>query len=106
MLEFDLSAAVPHPSTMVALCDDDGRRVSHAVNTVENMGYSNVVWLDGGVNRWMSLDHPTEWGVNVPSKDFGEKMEVVHHVPEIDAMELRASHGTRRQNGHPGHPYP
>lgn len=89
-LEFDLSAAVPHPSTLVALCDDDGRRVAHAVNTVEDMGYSNVVWLEGGVNCWMSLDHPTEWGVNVPSKDFGEKMEVVHHVPEIDAMELHA----------------
>ena len=90
MLEFDLTAAVPHPSSMVVLCDDDGRRVARAVDTVEHMGYSNVVWLDGGVNRWMSLDHPTEWGVNVPSKDFGEKMEVVHHVPEIDAMELHA----------------
>ena len=89
-LEFDLAAAVPHPSTLVALCDDDGRRVARAVATVEQMGYSNVAWLDGGVNRWMSLDHPTEWGVNVPSKDFGEKMEVVHHVPEIDAMELHA----------------
>ena len=89
-LEFDLPAAVPHQSTLVALCDDDGRRISRAVPTVERMGYSNVVWLEGGVNRWMSLDHPTEWGVNVPSKDFGEKMEVVHHVPEIDAMELHA----------------
>ena len=90
MLEFDLPAAVPHPGTLVALCDDDGRRVARAVGTVERMGYSNVAWLEGGVNRWMSLDHPTEWGVNVPSKDFGEKMEVVHHVPEIDAMELHA----------------
>ena len=25
-----------------------------------------------------------------PSKDFGEKVEVVHHVPEIDAIELRS----------------
>ncbi len=90
MLEFDLAAAVPHPSTKVVLCDDDGRRVERAVSTVEQMGYSDVAWLDGGVNRWMSLDHPTEWGVNVPSKDFGEKMEVVHHVPEIDAIELHA----------------
>ena len=90
MLEFDLPAAVPHPGALVALCDDDGRRVAKAVDTVERMGYSNVAWLEGGVNRWMSLDHPTEWGVNVPSKDFGEKMEVVHHVPEIDAMELHA----------------
>ena len=89
-LEFDLAAAVPHPGTMVVLCDDDGRRVVRAAATVETMGFSNVAWLEGGVNRWMSLDFPTEWGVNVPSKDFGEKVEVVHHVPEIDAMELRA----------------
>ncbi len=90
MLEFDLPVAVPHPGTLTVLCDDDGRRVSRAVATAEAMGFSNVAWLDGGVNRWMSLDYPTEWGVNVPSKDFGEKMEVVHHVPEIDAIELRA----------------
>ena len=77
MLEFDLPVAVPHPSSLTVLCDDDGQRVSRAVETVEAMGYSNVAWLDGGVNRWMSLDYPTEWGVNVPSKDFGEKVEVL-----------------------------
>ena len=89
-LEFDLHDAVPHAGTLIVLCDDDGRRVSQAVATVEAMGFSNVGWLDGGINRWVSLDHPTEWGVNVPSKDFGEKVEVVHHVPEIDAIELRS----------------
>ena len=40
------------------------------------------------MNRWASLDLPTEWGVNVPSKDFGERVEVVHHVPEISADDL------------------
>ena len=89
-LEFDLYDAVPHAGTLIVLCDDDGRRVSQAVATVEAMGFSNVGWLDGGINRWVSLDYPTEWGVNVPSKDFGEKVEVVHHVPEIDAIELRS----------------
>ena len=90
MLEFDLPVAVPHPDSLTVLCDDDSQRVARAVQTVEAMGYSNVAWLDGGVNRWMSLDYETEWGVNVPSKDFGEKVEVVHHVPEIDAIELRS----------------
>ena len=90
MLEFDLPAAVPHPATLTVLCDDDGRRVARAVATAEAMGYANIAWLEGGANRWMSLDYPTEWGVNVPSKDFGEKMEVVHRVPEIDAIELRS----------------
>ena len=89
-LEFDLHDAVPHAGTLIVLCDDDGRRVSRAVTTVEAMGFSHVGWLDGGINRWVSLDYPTEWGVNVPSKDFGEKVEVVHHVPEIDAIELRS----------------
>ena len=89
-LEFDLHLAVPHAGTLIVLCDDDGRRVSQAVSTVEALGFDNVAWLEGGINRWMSLDLPTEWGVNVPSKDFGEKVEVVHHVPEIDAIELRS----------------
>ena len=26
--------------------------------------------------------------MNVPSKDFGEKVEVVHHVPEVEAKDL------------------
>ena len=44
--------------------------------------------LDGGINRWSVEGYPTEWGTNVISKDFGEKVEVVHHVPEIEATEL------------------
>ena len=89
-LEFELPAAVPHSDTPLILCDDDCRRVARAAATVEAMGYRDVAWLEGGVNRWASLDLPTEWGVNVPSKDFGERVEVVHQVPEITADDLRA----------------
>ena len=87
-LEFELAQAVPHPATTLILCDDDARRVVRAADTAETMGYRDVAWLGGGVNRWASLDLPTEWGVNVPSKDFGERVEVVHHVPEITADDL------------------
>ena len=87
-LEFRITASVPHSGSHVVLCDDDGRRASLAAGTLESLGYTNVSVLDRGINWWASLDYPTEWGVNVPSKDFGEKMEVVHHVPEIDAAEL------------------
>ena len=59
------------------------------------MGYSHVQVLDGGINRWTTVGYSTEWGVNVPSKDFGEKMEVVHHVPTIYPEELYA----RQQRG-------
>ena len=89
-LEFHMPLAVPFLGTRVVVCDDDGRRAALAAATLESMGYSHVAVLQGGINRWVSERHPTEWGTNVPSKDFGEKVEVVHHVPEIEATDLQA----------------
>ena len=87
-LEFVMPQSVPFPDTPVVLCDDDGRRARLAAVTVERMGYRHVSVLDGGINRWVTDGFSTEWGSNVPSKDFGEKVEKVHHVPEIEAKEL------------------
>ena len=87
-LEFALPAAVPFPGVPLIICDDDGRRGRLAAATAEAMGYRRVSVLDGGINRWVTENLPTEWGVNVPSKDFGEKVEVVHHVPEVEAKDL------------------
>jgi rhodanese-related sulfurtransferase len=89
-LEFMMPEAVPFKGTPVILCDDDGRRAQLAAATLERLGYTQVAVLEGGINRWVTEGHATEWGSNVPSKDFGEKVEVVHHVPEIDATDLYA----------------
>ena len=87
-IEYIIDESVPAKGVLVVVCDDDGRRAALAAATLEQLGYTNVSVLDGGVNRWSARDYPTEWGVNVPSKDFGEKLEVVHHVPEISAEDL------------------
>lgn len=87
-LEFQMAASVPFKGERLIVCDDDGRRAEAAAADLEKMGYTSVSVLDGGINRWTTLDLPTEWGSNVVSKDYGEKMEVVHHVPEIDAVDL------------------
>ena len=87
-IEFIIEDSVPARGVQVVVCDDDGRRAPLAAATLERLGYTNVCILDGGVNRWSARDYPTEWGVNVPSKDFGEMLEVVHHVPEISAEDL------------------
>ena len=87
-IEFIIDESVPAKGVQIVVCDDDGRRALLAAATLERLGYTNVCILDGGVNRWSARDYPTEWGVNVPSKDFGEKLEVVYHVPEIDAEDL------------------
>jgi rhodanese-related sulfurtransferase len=87
-LEFQMPAAVPCKGVSVIVCDDDGRRAALAGGTLERMGYTRLSVLEGGINRWVSQNLPTQWGTNVPSKDFGEKVEVVHHVPEMEAAEL------------------
>jgi cystathionine beta-lyase len=72
-LESQMLLAVPHQDTHVILCDDDGRRAPLAAATVERMGYRHVSVLDGGINRWVSQNYPTEWGSNVPSKDLAKR---------------------------------
>ncbi len=89
-LESQMPNAVPFKGTQIILCDDDGRRAKIAVSTLERIGYSQVSFLGGGINQWVTEEFPTEWGVNVPSKDFGERVEVENHVPEINANDLHA----------------
>src|SRR5215813_10779855 len=89
-LEYQVSQAVPFKGTPIVVCDDDGRRARLAAATLERLGYRQVSVLDGGINRWVTDGHDTEWGMNVPSKDFGEKVEVVHHVPEVECKDLAA----------------
>ena len=88
LLEFQMADSVPNKDVPVVLCDDDGQRAALAAKTLEAMGYARVSVLSGGINWWVSQNQPTEWGSNVPSKDFGEMQEVVHGVPEIEATEL------------------
>ena len=88
-IEYDLPVLVPYPGAPLIFCDDAGRQAFLAAATAERMGYSRVSVLEGGINRWTSLDFPTEWGTNVLSKDFGERVEVEHQVPEIDSIELK-----------------
>src|SRR6266705_2964891 len=87
-LELAVAQAVPFKGTPVVVCDDDGRRATLAARTLERLGYRQVSVLDGGINRWVTDGLATEWGMNVPSKDFGEKVEVVNHVPEVEAKDL------------------
>ena len=81
---------VPFAGTALVVCDDDGRRAELAAATLERMGFTDVRVLGGGLNRWTSEGLATEWGVNVPSKDFGERLLETERVPEVSAPELHA----------------
>ena len=87
-LEFEVCQALPYMGVQVVLCDENGRNAERAALTLVQGGYTDVSVLKGGVNRWAADGRPTEWGVNVPSKTFGEEVELEHDVPTISADEL------------------
>jgi rhodanese-related sulfurtransferase len=90
LLEHRVRQLVPGLQTQVVVCDDAGPRARLAARTLEGLGYTRVAVLDGGLNGWASDGFLTEWGMNVPSKAFGERVEVRDHVPSIEARELAA----------------
>src|SRR3954463_245410 len=90
LLEHRIQRLGPGKRTQIVVCDDTGVRARLAAKTLERHGYERVAVLDGGLNSWVSDNRLTEWGMNVPSKDFGEKIEVQEHVPSIEARELAA----------------
>jgi rhodanese-related sulfurtransferase len=90
LVEFRVAGLVPWRGSRTVVCDDDGVRATLAADTLESMGYSEVSVLAGGLNRWVTEGHATEWGVNVPSKDFGEKVLLEQDVPELEPDELAA----------------
>ena len=96
-LEFQLSDSAPFAGVLIVVCDDDGRRAALAADTVERMGYRDVSVLEGGINAWVNAEFSTEWGMNVPSKDFGERIEIHDHVANISADDLHA----RLEEGRP-----
>ncbi|HEX5369490.1 MAG TPA: rhodanese-like domain-containing protein [Dehalococcoidia bacterium] len=88
LIEWRVSQLVPWTGAGVIVCDDDGQRASLAASTLEALGYSDVSVLSGGLNRWVTQGYGTEWGVNVPSKDFGERLLLTQHLPEVEPDEL------------------
>ena len=87
-LESRLALVVPDHATAITFVDSDGQRARLAAETAAAMGYTAVAVLDGGIAAWTAAGHPTEWGSNVLSKDFGEKVQVQQQVAEVLPDEL------------------
>ena len=90
LIETGARALVPFSGTRTVVCDDDGARAELAAATLERMGYADVAMLDGGLNRWTTDGLSTEWGLNVPSKEFGERLFEQDGVPEVTPDQLHA----------------
>ncbi|WP_416898400.1 MAG: rhodanese-like domain-containing protein [Minwuia sp.] len=92
-LELRAPALIPRRDVPVVVTDggpkDDGL-AARAASRLEEMGYTDIAVLTGGVAGWRAEGYEVFSGVNVPSKAFGEFVEHYYDTPRIPAGELQA----------------
>ncbi|MPS28812.1 MAG: hypothetical protein E2576_26740 [Alcaligenaceae bacterium] len=79
---------VPRQQARIVVTDDRGLLASEAARLLDRLGYSNIAILDGGIDAWERSGHEVFSGENVPSKAFGEIVEVEANTPHISARQL------------------
>lgn len=60
VIERDIETKVPDPATPVYLYCGGGYRSALAADTLQKMGYTNVVSVDGGWREWTAQGLPVE----------------------------------------------
>lgn len=62
IIERDIEARVPDPATEVVLYCGGGYRSALAAETLQKMGYTNVISMDGGFRGWKDAGYPVVTG--------------------------------------------
>ena len=88
-IEFRIAELVPNRAIPLIVYDEGGERAALALRSLMDLGYANVSVLDGGLAAWEREGRPVIGGVNVPSKAFGEKVQLEQAVPDISPEELK-----------------
>lgn len=89
-LELDIERLVPRRATRVVVFDGGEGFAETAARRLESLGYTDVSVLAGGAPAWKTAGYTLFEGVNVPSKAFGEIVEIARHTPRITARDLVA----------------
>lgn len=89
-LELDVERLLPRKSVRTVLFDGGEGLAERAATRLAPLGYTDLHVLAGGTPAWKSAGYTLFEGVNVPSKAFGEVIEIERHTPRITADDLVA----------------
>jgi rhodanese-related sulfurtransferase len=88
-LETNIAHLVPNLSVRLVVVDQEGQRLAmQSCVRLYQLGYTNIMILEGGQQAWKQNGFQVFAGVNVPSKVFGELAEIYYQTPHITAAEL------------------
>ncbi len=90
VFELRLPALAPRQSVPLVLMDGGDGIAARAAARAAALGYDNVSVLDGGAPAWAAAGYTLYEGVNLPSKTFGELLEIGRHTPRLTAGEVAA----------------
>ena len=96
-IEFRIESLAPNRRIPITVYDDADGRAQFALKTLNQIGYSEVSILDGGLTAWRKDGRPTVSGVNVPSKAFGEKVHHERIIADVTPEELNAMQQRRAE---------
>lgn len=88
VLEKRAPVLAPRKTAPVVVFDDADGVAERAADALAKLGYSDVRILAGGAPAWAAAGYTLYQGVNLPSKTFGELVELACHTPSITAAEL------------------
>ncbi|MFV0295884.1 MAG: rhodanese-like domain-containing protein [Hyphomicrobiaceae bacterium] len=89
-LELNVERLLPRKTVKVVVVDGGNGLAQTAARRLETLGYKDVEVLEGGAPGWKAAGYHLYEGVNVPSKTFGEVVEIERHTPRIKAKDLVA----------------
>jgi rhodanese-related sulfurtransferase/predicted metal-dependent enzyme (double-stranded beta helix superfamily) len=92
-LELDAWTRIPRRDTTLVLFGEPAggaTLVPRAAAVLRALGYTQVHALAGGLAGWRAAGGELFIDVNVPSKSFGELVEVERHTPSLSAPEVQA----------------
>lgn len=95
LIELRFPQRIPWKDVPVIVYDDGDDRTGRAAETISALGYADVRVLDGGLSAWADAGLRTDYGTNVPGKDYGEKVAVVRKTPHLTPDQIVE----RRQQG-------
>lgn len=90
VFEARLITLVPNPAVRLVLYDNDNGIAGLAAARAAALGYSNISVMEGGAAAWAAAGYTLYQGMNVPSKAFGELLELQHHTPNLNAEQIAA----------------
>lgn len=91
-LESHAPRLMPRQAVRIVLygSQTDSETVLNAAQALQRLGYTDINYLEGGIEAWKAAGYGTFAGVNLPSKTFGELIEHTQHTPSISAKSLHA----------------